>query len=201
MVPMGEAAETRDEFVELLNAVVPCAFSIAKRLARNDADAEDLLQEASLRAFSNFHTFQKDTNFKAWFLRILTNCFNMRWRKKKREPVIADLDQAPALYMFRQAFVEGLLSTSDDPAMDILSRLDSERVTEAIRQIPEEHRVVCTLYFLEELAYQEISEVLDIPVGTVRSRLHRGRRMLQKTLWQFAKDDGIISGLQSESRS
>lgn len=185
------------EFMGLLTPVATSAYGLARRLARSDADAEDLVQEAALRAFAKFDTFEKGTNFRGWFLRILTNCFNMKWRKQRREAAVADPDQAPALYMFRQSYAHGLLDRTEDPAHAILSKLDGERVTEAIRGIPEEYRVVCALYFLEDMTYQQIAEHLELPVGTVRSRLHRGRRMLQKRLWQFAQDDGIVKTVQA----
>lgn len=191
-------AGAHEEFMNLLEPVLGCAYGVALRMSHNEADAEDLVQEASLRAYDKFHTFAKGTNFKAWFITILINCFNMRWRKKKRQPVTVDLDQAPALYMLRNSFAEGLFETCPDPAQEILSRLDGERVTEAMRSIPEEYRVVSTLYFLEDLSYQEISEIVGCPIGTVRSRLHRGRKMLQKVLWRFAKDDGIVASLKPE---
>lgn len=194
----SQGQQAHREFVSLLEPVLGIAYGVALRLAQNAADAEDLVQEASLRAFANFHTFQPGTHFKAWFLTILTNCFNMRWRKKKRQPATIDLDDAPPLYMMRNAFAEGLFDVTPDPAAEILSRLDAERVSQAVRSVPEEYRLVCTLYFLEDLSYQEIAAIVGCPLGTVRSRLHRGRRMLQKTLWKFAKEDGIVAGLQPE---
>lgn len=189
------------KFEALLEPLLPLAYGVAYRMARNQADAEDLVQEAALQAFRAFHTFELGTNFKAWYLRILTNCFFARYRKKKRQPEVIDLDEAGPLYMLRQAATSGLLSQSDDPASDLLGRMDAEQISAAIGALPEEYRIVTALYFLDDLSYQEIAAVVDVPLGTVRSRLHRGRRMLQKALWHLAQEQGLVPKLGAEKGS
>jgi RNA polymerase sigma-70 factor (ECF subfamily) len=191
----SSAALSRDEFQALLVDVLPSAYGYALRLCRARADAEDLVQEAALLAFRGAHGFAAGTNFKAWFFRIVTTCFWGRHRQARRRPQTVDLDDTPDLYLYAQSAQNGLPYTGDDPCALLLDKLGTERVADAIAQLPEEFAVVCTLYFVEDFAYQEIADVLDVPVGTVRSRLHRGRKMLQKTLWQAARDAGIVGGI------
>ncbi len=181
-----------------LLAQLPPAYGYALRLTRNRADAEDLVQEAALLACRGSQTFDAGTNFKAWFFRILVRCFYARHRTAKRRPETVEFDDTPDVYLYGNFIRSGLPSAGDDPAGALIDRLGTERVVEAIRELPTEYGVVCTLYFMEDSTYHEIAEVLDIPVGTVRSRLHRGRKMLQKVLWQVAQEAGVISALNHE---
>jgi len=183
------------DFDAQLLAVLPPAYGYALRLTRNRADAEDLVQEAALLACRAAHTFEAGSNFKAWYFRILVRCFYARHRTAKRRPETVELDDTPDLYLYGNFIRNGLRSSGDDPASTLLERLGTEQVVDAIRVLPTEYGVVCTLYFMEDFAYHEIAEVLDVPVGTVRSRLHRGRKMLQKALWQAAQEAGVIGAL------
>jgi len=189
------ASSSTREFEKLLASVVDIAYGVAHRLTRSRDDAEDLLQETALQAFRNFHQLQIGTNFKAWFLRILTNAFYARYRKQKRQPLITSLDDAEPLYIQWKAVEMGLHLRHDDPAAFVMSRIGEEQIARAMHQLPDEFRVVCVLYFMQEASYQEIAEILECPVGTVRSRLHRGRRLLQKALWHVAADEGIVENL------
>ena len=195
------AAVRRARFETLLDPVLPLAYGVALRLARNRDDAQDLVQEAALQALRGYNTFAPGTNFKAWFMRILTNCFYARYRKKQRQPVTIDLEDAPPLFLMTRMAGAGLDSRCEDPAAALLERMDVEQVADAIAALPEEYRVVTTLYFLDDMSYQEIAEILDCPLGTVRSRLHRGRRMLQKALWHVAAANGIVAALADRSTS
>ena len=177
-------------FESLLSSVLNAAFAAALHITRNRTDAEDLVQEAAFQAFKNFHQFEPGTRFKAWFLRILTNCFLSRQRKKKREGQTLDIDDAPELYLFSKSLA--LDPKVADPATLVVSKLETEHVTEAIASLPEEFRVVAALYFVEDLSYREIADMVDCPVGTVRSRLHRARRLLQKALWDVAEARGLV---------
>jgi RNA polymerase sigma-70 factor (ECF subfamily) len=168
------------------------ASPAAGRLTRNHADAEDLVQEAALLAFRAIDSFEPGTNFKAWFLKILTNCHFARHRREKRRPT-QDFDDTPDLYIYARAGQAGFPSQGPDPAALLFEKLGTEPVVAAMDRFPEEYRIVATLYFMEDLSYEEIAQVLTCPIGTVRSRLHRGRKMLQKALWQVADEDGIIS--------
>lgn len=190
--------DTRTHFEELLAPLLPAAFGSALHLTRNRDDAEDLVQDAAVQAFRAFHTFTPGTHFKAWFFKILTNLFFQRHRKKRREPEIASVEDVPDLYLYAQTAEAGLHARSSDPAALVLGKMDEEQVSAALASLPEEFRAVSTLYFVEEFTYPEIAEILGCPVGTVRSRLHRGRKHLQKALWQVAQEQGIVSALQAE---
>ena len=176
----------------LLTPILGIAYGYALRLARNTAEAEDLVQEAALAAVRGFGTFQTGTNFKAWFFQILTNCFYGRHRKRAREGQQADLDDVPELYLFERTAELGLHGVAN-PAHEVLSRLDGDAIAAALGELPEEYRVVSTLYFMEDFTYDQIADILGVPVGTVRSRLHRGRKLLQRRLWPIAVEHGLVS--------
>jgi RNA polymerase sigma-70 factor (ECF subfamily) len=180
-------------FEQLLAQLMDKAYGAALHITRNRADAEDLVQEAALLAFRSFHSFQPGTNFKAWFFRILTNCFYSRYRKVRHEADNRPLEDATELYIYLRSREAGLDVRASDPAATALGRMESEQVAEALQDLPEEFRVVATMYFIEDFRYQDIAEVLGVPIGTVRSRLHRARRMLQKRLWQVAEDHGLVT--------
>jgi RNA polymerase sigma-70 factor (ECF subfamily) len=187
---------TPADFEALLVALLPSAYGYAFRLTRNRADAEDLLQEAALRACRGAQSFQAGTHFKAWFFRIIIRCFWEKHRSAQRRPQTVDFDDTPDLYLYKQMRETGVGAAHDDPMSELLDRMGTERVVAAIALLPEEYGSVATLYFMEDFAYHEIAHVLDIPVGTVRSRLHRARKMLQKSLWHIAVDAGLIADMQ-----
>ena len=190
-VSAAEIISDRADFERLLSPIFQMVYGTAVRLTRNRTEAEDLVQDAALLAYRAFGTFQRGTNFKAWFFRILTNAFYSRHRKEKHEKANLSSDDVPALYLYHKAKEAGLEGPESDPASAILDRLDAERVAQALDSLPEEYRVVATLYFIDDMTYQQIADVLQCPVGTVRSRLHRGRRILQKSLWDLAVERGI----------
>ena len=185
-------------FEALLTPLLEAAYGTALRFTRNPADAEDLVQDAAYLASRGFKSFEAGTNFKAWFFRILTNAFYSKYRRQKREGTQVELEDTPELYLYCQTAAAGLHDVTPDPAAILMDRLDSEAVTRAIDSLPDEYRVVATLYFMQDLQYQDIAAVLQVPVGTVRSRLHRGRRLLQKALWTIAEERGIVAGLRSK---
>ncbi|HJR16548.1 MAG TPA: sigma-70 family RNA polymerase sigma factor [Gemmatimonadales bacterium] len=180
-------------FESLFAAAFSTAYGIAMRLTRNQADAEDLVQDAALLAHRAFGSFEQGTNFRAWFFKILTNCYYSQRRRAKSRPVTSDLDDTPDLYLYARSGEAGFPTQGSDPACELLDKLGTERIVAAISRLPDEYRIVCTLYFMDDLSYEEIARILECPVGTVRSRLHRGRKMLQKALWQIAEEDGIVS--------
>jgi RNA polymerase sigma-70 factor (ECF subfamily) len=188
---MNDAMTTlssKQEYERLLQPLTRIAFGVALHLTRNRDDAEDLVQETAIQAYRAFPTFQPGSHFKAWFLRILMNLFLNKTRKKRREPEITSLDDAPDLYLYTQMTRHGGNWGCDDPAAQILERIGTEQMVAAIAALPEEFRVVASLYFMEEMSYQEIADILDCPLGTVRSRLHRGRKLLQRTLWELVQE-------------
>jgi RNA polymerase sigma-70 factor (ECF subfamily) len=180
------------EFEALFNPLLPMAFGTAMRLTRNHAEAEDLVQDAALLAFRGFDSFERGTNFKAWFFRILTNAFYSRHRKEKHDRANLSTEDVPPMYLYARTAEAGLHGQESDPAASIMDRIDTEQVAEALESLPTEYRVVATLYFMEDFSYLQIAEMVGCPVGTVRSRLHRGRRMLQKALWEVAEERGIV---------
>lgn len=180
----------REAFTRLLESSLDSAYGYAHKLTRNKDDAMDLVQEASVQAFKSIGTFEEGTNFKAWFMRILTNKFyKMRVREAKRGAQVA-LDEAEDHFLFLEASRAGV----QDTAESVIDRLDHETVEAAIEELPDEYRIVSLLYFLNEFSYEEIAEAAEIPIGTVRSRLHRGRHLLQKKLWGMAVERGLVSG-------
>ena len=182
-------------FEALLEPILDGAFGTALRFTRNRSDAEDLVQEAALLACRGFKSFEQGSNFKAWFFRVLTNCFYSTYRKRKRQGTEIELDDAPELYLYCQTAAVGLHAQTEDPAQQLMGKMATEQVEAAIAALPDEYRVVAALYFIEDFSYQEIAEVVGVPVGTIRSRLHRGRRLLQKALWVIAEERGIVSAL------
>jgi RNA polymerase sigma-70 factor (ECF subfamily) len=194
----ARTSESQAEFEAQLAPVLERAYATALRLTRHAADAEDLVQDAALLAFRGFATFERGTNFRAWFLRILMNAFLSGRRKHRAEDDAVSLDEVPNAFIQRQA--HELVKTeavpaglaAADVARSVIGQLESEQVEAAIDALPEEFRTVAALYFLQDLPYQEIAAMLGIPIGTVRSRLHRGRALLQKRLWETARDHGLV---------
>jgi RNA polymerase sigma-70 factor (ECF subfamily) len=182
------------EFEALLQPVLDAAYRAAYHLARNTADAEDIVQEASLLAWRNFGSFELGTNFKAWFQRIVMNVFLTRCRAERRRgisvPLIPDDGDTD-----RTAADVRWAWDGRDATEAILGGMDIETIQAALAALPPEYRTVTVLYFVDDLSYEQIAETLDCPVGTVRSRLHRGRRLLWKRLEATARDRGIRTAI------
>jgi RNA polymerase sigma-70 factor (ECF subfamily) len=191
------ASGAREEFEAQLAPVLERAYATARRLTGNAADAEDLVQEAALLAYRGFKTFERGTNFRAWFLRVLMNAFLSSKRRHRAEDGAISLDDLPNAYIQRQAHEVVQSAAPDtspsDVAKGVLGKLESEQVQAAVDALPEQFRAVAALYFMEDLPYQDIADMLHIPVGTVRSRLHRARALLQKRLWELGVDHGLVS--------
>jgi RNA polymerase sigma-70 factor, ECF subfamily len=167
-------------------------YTAALRMTRNPSDAEDLVQETYLKAYRGFGGFQEGTNLKAWLYRILTNTFINSYRSKKRRPEETELDELENLYLYRRlAGAEG--ATAGRSAEDeVLDHITESEVKEAIEALPEQFRMAVLLGDVEGFSYKEIAEILDIPIGTVMSRLHRGRKALQKRLYEFGRQRGLV---------
>ncbi len=181
----------------MLEPVLGRAYALALHLTRNQADAEDLVQDAALLAYRGFDTFERGTNFRAWFLKIVTNTFLSGRRKKRPEQSAVSLDEPPtAQRRGGEQLAAGAMDASlagGDLVTAVVEKLDATAVSRAIEELPDEFRAVSSLYFLEDLSYQQIAETLEIPVGTVRSRLHRGRALLQQRLKRLAQDYGLVA--------
>jgi RNA polymerase sigma-70 factor, ECF subfamily len=164
-------------------------YAAALRLTRKPADAEDLVQEAYLRAYRGFARFEEGTNLRAWLHRILTNTFINAYRKRQREPQTVSEEEVPDWYLY-----DKLAGGGAEPSAEtqVLESLPDEDVQDALAALPERFRMAVLLADVQGFSYKEIAEILDIPMGTVMSRLHRGRRALEKRLFDVMKERGLV---------
>ncbi|MCJ7826829.1 MAG: sigma-70 family RNA polymerase sigma factor, partial [Demequinaceae bacterium] len=166
---------------------------------RNPADAEDLVQETYAKAFAGRARFEMGTNLRAWLYRIQTNAFINNYRKRQREPQRTDSDAIEDWHLARAASHDsGGLASAEDYALDGIGDVD---IREALSQLPDDFRMAVYLSDVEGFAYKEIAEIMECPVGTVMSRLHRGRKMLRELLRDFAADQGIRAAMGGEGGS
>jgi RNA polymerase sigma-70 factor, ECF subfamily len=196
-VSVAQTAATDDEalrerFEREVLPMLSSLYGAALRLTRNPADAEDLVQETYLRAFRGFSGFREGTNLKAWLYRILTNGYINTYRKKQREPVTVEgPDDLEEWYLFDRL---GALNVEGSAEEAVLERIPDEEVKRALESLPENFRIPVLLADVEGFSYKEIAEIMDTPIGTVMSRLHRGRKALEKALWDLARERGLVSG-------
>jgi RNA polymerase sigma-70 factor (ECF subfamily) len=167
-------------------------YSAAMRMTRNPSDAEDLVQETYLKAYRAYHTFEAGTNLKAWLYRILTNTYINKYRKDSRRPSEVDLGDVEDLYLYRRIGSEASAEASRTTEDRVLDGLVESDIKAAVEALPENFRMPVLLADLEGFSYKEIAEILDVPIGTVMSRLHRGRKAMQKALWEYAKQRGLL---------
>ena len=167
-------------------------YSAALRTTRNPADAEDLVQETFAKAFAAFHQYRPGTNLKAWLYRILTNTYINTYCKKQRQPLESDAAEVQDYQLHRAEShtSRGLRSAE----MEALDHLPDSDVTKALAQIGEDFRLAVYLADVEGFSYKEIAEIMDTPIGTVMSRLHRGRRQLRELLTDYARERGFLGG-------
>jgi len=180
-------------FSELAMEYMPSLYTAALRMTRNPSDAEDLVQETYLKAYRAFNSFSEGTNLKAWLYRILTNTYINAYRAKKRRPEESDIDDLENFYLYRRlGGLEGAAAgrSAED---EVLDRFTETEVKDAIEALPEQFRMAVLLSDVEGFSYKEIAAILDVPIGTVMSRLHRGRRALQKRLYEFGRQRGLVA--------
>ena len=167
-------------------------YSAAMRMTRNPQDAEDLVQETFAKAYASFHQFKEGTNLKAWLYRILTNTFINNYRKKQRQPQPSMSEDVEDWQLARaESHTSSGLKSAE---MEALERLPDSDVKDALSQLPEDFRLAVYLADVEGFPYKEIADIMGTPIGTVMSRLHRGRKALQKALWGYAAERGLVPG-------
>jgi len=182
------------QFADVAMEHAPALYTAALRMTRNSADAEDLVQETFLKGYRAFASFKEGTNLKAWLYKILTNTFINLYRAKKRRPEQADIEDVEDLYLYRRlaslpAAAAAAGRSAEDELMDLFTEAE---IKQAVDELPDQFRIAVLLADVEGFSYREIAEILDIPIGTVMSRLHRGRRALQKALFDFGRARGLV---------
>jgi RNA polymerase sigma-70 factor (ECF subfamily) len=178
---------TKTDFEREVMPHLPALYGVALRMTKNEGDAEDLVQETVLRAYRFFDSFEAGTNCKAWLFRIMTNLFCNRYREREREQEI--LDEVESSDANLGQFVGG---GPRDAESALLGRMLSRDVERALAEVPTEFRLAVILADLEDFSYKEIAEIMECPAGTVMSRLYRGRKLLQRLLYDYAVEQGIL---------
>jgi RNA polymerase sigma-70 factor, ECF subfamily len=186
VVVVADPSKFQDEALVHADAL----YGAALRMTRDRHDAEDLLQETYLKAFRAYPRFEEGTNLRAWLFRILTNTYISTYRKRQRSPLETDLDDVEDLYLYRRLAASGLNRSAEDAALE---RLTAPEVLEALDELPEQFRLAVLLSDVEQFSYKEIAEITDVPIGTVMSRIHRGRKALQKALAPYATEQGLVN--------
>ena len=173
-------------------------YGAAMRMTRNPADAADLVQETLIKAFAAFKQYQQGTNLKAWLYRIQTNTFINTYRKKQRDPYQGTIDE---LEDWQRGGAESATASSARSAeAEAIDHLPDSAVKDALQSIPEDFRLAVYFADVEGFSYQEIADIMKTPVGTVMSRLHRGRRLLRDLLADYARGRGVVSAQSSRSK-
>lgn len=183
-------ADAADRFEQEALSFLDALYRTALRMTRSEADAEDLVQETYIRAFRFRDQFTPGTNLKAWLFRIITNTFINSYRRKAAQPPTTELDDVEETALYRRMADAG--GGASEPERAVLDSVIDGEITAALEELPERFRTV-VLLDVEGFAYREIAEMLDIPIGTVMSRLHRGRKFLQRRLYDLARERGIAA--------
>lgn len=192
-----DTTDMRDLFEAQAMPFIDQLYAAAMRMTRNPSDAQDLVQETFVKAFASFKQFEQGTNLKAWLYRILTNTFINTYRKKQREPYQGTIDD---LEDWQLGGAESTTATSSRSAeAEAIDHLPDSAVKDALQSIPEDFRLAVYFADVEGFSYQEIAEIMKTPIGTVMSRLHRGRRLLRELLAGYALERGLGTGKAAAS--
>lgn len=182
----------RSNFADEALQFAPQLFGTALRMTRNRADAEDLVQETMLKAFRSYDSFESGTNLRAWLFRILTNTFINSYRAKQTRPLESELGDLDDLYLYKRLPELAAHTQAQSAEDEIFDLFTDDEVKRALEDLPEAYLLPVLLADVQDFSYQEIADMLDVPIGTVMSRLHRGRKALQKALVEFAEERGLI---------
>jgi len=185
--PPAASDEKRASFEREALVHLDSLYRVALRLTRNPSDADDLVQETMLKAYRSWHQYQPGTNAKGWLLTILRHAFINEYRRKARHPETTNLDAIEPFAVFDDV-------QEDDPQGKFFDQIVDDEVLRAIDELPEQFREAVVLSDVEGLSYEEVARVLEVPIGTVKSRLFRARRLLQGKLYGYAVDMGYIKG-------
>ena len=186
---MADQADFADQAMQY----APQLYSSALRMTRNRADAEDLVQETFLKGFRSFDSFTDGTNLRAWLFRIMTNTYINKYRAKQRRPDETDLGEIEDLYLYKNLGTLQDSSIGRSAEESLMELLPDDEVKAALENLPDNFRLPVILADVEGFAYKEIADMLDIPIGTVMSRLHRGRKAMQKALHDYALARGLVA--------
>ncbi|HVL51007.1 MAG TPA: sigma-70 family RNA polymerase sigma factor [Actinomycetota bacterium] len=184
------SAEDLTRFEEEALPLANALYGGALRMTRNPADAADLVQETFLRAFRSWSQFKEGTNLKAWLYRILTNLYISSYRVKKREPQLVSTSESGDFDLYQSLVDQKHVAQSAESI--VIDSLGDEDIQKALSDLPDDFRMAVSLADVDGFSYREIADMLDIPIGTVMSRLHRGRKSLQKALWGLAEQRGLV---------
>jgi RNA polymerase sigma-70 factor (ECF subfamily) len=184
----GCPGDARREFEDLLTPLLDALYGAALRMTRNREDAEDLVQDTVLKAYRFFDRFERGTNFKAWILRVMTNLHINQYHQAAKQGERVDLEDVEEFSIYATLYYQAGCSHPADPCEQVLAKLGEETICTAIDALPPDFRVVVTLADVQGLSYEEIAEAVGIPVGTVKSRLFRGRHQVQKLLWDYVNE-------------
>ena len=194
---MVQRMADRGRFTELAMPHMQALYTAALRMTRNPADAEDLVQETFLKAYRAFDRYEDGTNLRAWLYKILTNTFINSYRAAKRRPEKADVEDVEDLYLYHRIGdlqATGVGRSAEDEVFD---HFTDDEVKKAIESLPEAFRIAVLLADVEGFSYKEIAEITEVPIGTVMSRIHRGRKALQKALLDFAVARGLVGSTEA----
>ena len=179
------------EFTELVEPHLPSLYSTAKRMTQDQYDAEDLVQETLFKAYRALDKYKKNTNFRAWIFRILINTYITHYRKTINQPQKVSFDDLEEFYLYKR--LDEALFTYNTTKEDFLENLFEDEIKDALEDLPQQFRLPVLLCDVEDFTYDEIAKITEAPLGTVMSRLYRGRKLLQKSLWEYAKEHAYIS--------
>jgi RNA polymerase sigma-70 factor (ECF subfamily) len=183
--------DRQQEFSDLVRPHLSSLYSTGLRMTHNQTESEDLVQDTLYKAFRALDQFQKDTNFRAWIFRILVNTFITAYRKAVKQPQKVSYDDLEEFFLYKR--LDESIALQETSKEDFIENLFDDNIKEALESLPYQFRLVVLLCDVEGFSYNEIANIIDAPLGTVMSRLYRGRKLLQRQLWNYAKERGYIS--------